>query len=203
MSGIGLIYLLPIYYFWQQNLAKLSKEKKVKKAGIVLVSPWDKVLDKSRGVWFDVMLVVSSLVFVGIKRDLQLQIALLGWKVSVLAGSVLQSAHPASLLLEDAAAAAQFVMIFFGGKTLPWSKYLSSWHPSCLSSVCCRRAVGHTQLCPKHYWGKAFCHLSAKTQVTFRNVCWCKRIWQVMGAAETNKAVQNQTSFLLQKEHQK
>lgn len=35
------------------------------------------MLDKSKGVWFDVVLVVSLLVFVGIKRDPQLQIALL------------------------------------------------------------------------------------------------------------------------------
>lgn len=27
-----------------------------------------------------------------------------------------------------------------------------------------RRAVGHMQLCSKHYWGKAFCHLSAKAR---------------------------------------
>lgn len=52
--------------------------------------------------------------------------------------------------------------------------------------------------------GRSFLSSECKNKLRFRNVFWCKWIWQVMGAAVRNKAVteQNQTSFLEKNEHQ-
>lgn len=46
----------------------------------------------------------------------------------------------------------------------------------------------------KALFGKSFFHLGAKTELWFRNLRWCKWIWQVMGAAVINRLEQNSAS---------
>lgn len=82
------------------------------------------MLNKSRGVWLDVVLVVSLLVFVGIKRILSCRLPCQPRKVSVLAGAMWFCIAkcppwlcPAGRMLEDAAA--DHFMISFRRKALP------------------------------------------------------------------------------------
>lgn len=83
------------------------------------------MLNKSRGVWLDVVLVVSVLVSGGIKRILSCRLRCWPGKVSALAGArwfciakCPPWLSPAGRML-DGAAAAHFIMIFFRKKTLP------------------------------------------------------------------------------------
>lgn len=52
-----------------------------------------------------------------------------------------------------------------------------------------QKSSGTRAAVSKALLGESFLSFECESKVTFRNVCWCKWIWQVMGAAVTYKAV--------------